>query len=589
MDGTFDTSREEVELTIPTPTVPGTYDYCVYGWESDIPPNFNTTGRCATLTIVDDLAPDVWNVMLNGGPSVSVPAGTIVDLDADVNDTFTGGADIWDAYWVELGGAWPGNPTVATDGAFDSPIEGINALIDTTGWTPGDHIICINTRDVLDNRNITCQNSATLTIVIDNLPPEISNVLVDGVPATSVTAGAIVVLTADIDDSATGGSDIGGANYTSPAASWPGTPMIAFDGAYDTSTETATENIDTIGWAPGMYDICVYGWDTVPNNNITSSACAQITIVVDTTPPTASGTPTGTGISIATNITITFDEPMDTASVNSSFSYTDLTTTWNSTDGPITWSNGNRTMEFNPTTDLAYTTTYVVTLDASIATDVVGNFLDGNSDGTGGDNYTFNFQTEDQPPVVDITPPSVITTTPDDQDTDVAINIPVIEIEFDEPMNESTIDVNLGGISTDVSWSGNTLIITPLEDLAYDTEYTLTITNAEDLAGNALGTYEFTFTTETEPAPPPDDGAADLTWLWLLLIIILAVIIGLLLFFVLKRKKPAEEEMLEPEQPEELDEEPVPEEDEVPPPIDDLEFEEETIPEEEGEFLDEEH
>jgi hypothetical protein len=534
----------------------------------------------------------VWNVFLNGMAAVSVNAGTLVNLDADTDESVTGGNNIWDAYWVEQGQPWPGKPMNPTDGAFDSQTEGVDAVIDTTGWTPGDHIICVNTRDVLDNRNTTCQNFATLTItiVVDNMPPEISNLLVDGAVATTVTAGAIVVLMADIDDSTTGGSMIGGANYTSPAGTWPGTPMTAFDGAFDSSVEAATADIDTTGWTPGnTYDICVYGWDVVPNYNITSTpACAQITIAVDTTPPTASGAPTGTGISITTNITITFDEPMDTASVESSFSYTDIVTTWTVADGTVTWSNGDRTMEFNPTADLAYTTTYSVTLDASIATDVIGNFLDGNSDGTGGDNYTFNFQTEDQPPVVDITPPSVISTDPDDEDTDIAVDVPVIEIEFDEPMNEASVDVDLDSISFTESWDGNTLVITLLEDLEYETEYIVTVTDAEDLAGNPLGTYTFTFTTETEPVTPPDDPAADLTWLWLLLIIILAVVIALILFLVMKRKKPAEEELIEEEKPAEFYEEPVPGEEEVPPPIDDLEFEEE-VPPEEPEFLEDEY
>jgi parallel beta-helix repeat protein len=462
MDGAYDNPVEDVDAVIPTPTIPGIYDYCVYGWDQVIPPNYNMTGSCATLTVVDDLAPNVWNVFLNGNPTVSVSAGTTVNLDADIDESVTGGSNIWDAYWVEQGQPWPGNPMAAVDGAFDSQTEGVNAVIDTTGWTPGDHIICINTRDVLDNRNTTCQNSATLTItvVIDNVPPEVSNLMVDGAPSTTVNAGAVVVLTADIDDEATGASLIGGANYTISAAAWPGTPMLPSDGAFDSIFETVTADVDTTGWIPGnTYQVCVYGWDIIPNNNTTSSpACADISIAIDTTPPTATGVPTGTGVSIAANITLTFDEPMDTGSVESSFSYTDLITTWTSADGAITWSNGDRVMEFNPTTDLAYTTTYVVTLDASLATDVIGNFLDGNSDGTGGDNYTFNFQTEDQPPVVDITPPDVVGTDPDDQDTDVAVDIPVIEVDFDEPMNVALIDVDLDGISVDLSWSGNTLM-----------------------------------------------------------------------------------------------------------------------------------
>jgi hypothetical protein len=257
----------------------------------------------------------------------------------------------------------------------------------------------------------------TVTVFVDNLPPEIVNVLVNNAATVSVVAGTPVTLNATIDDEATGGTDIGGANYTMGTFNWPGTAMNPADGAFDNRVEGVTIGIDTTGWTIGSYVVCVYGWDIIPNYNMTSNECGVID-VVDLTPPTASGTPTGTGISIATNITVQFDEPMNIASVEASFSYTDLTTTWDITDGMPTWSNGDATLVFNPAADLGYNTTYMVDLDGSVATDVAGNLLDGNGDGTGGDDYSFSFKTEEQPSA-DTTPPTVVDTNPDDEDSDV--------------------------------------------------------------------------------------------------------------------------------------------------------------------------
>ncbi len=587
LDGSFDTPWEDVGLTVSMPSLPGTYIYCVYGW--DIVPNYNTTGGCASLDIVDDLEPEVLNVLLNGQPLVTVFAGTPVTVTADIDDSVAGGSNIWDARWAEQGTPWPGTLMNPSDGAFDSPTEAADAVIDTTGWTPGDHIICVYGRDVMDNRNTACTFSATLRISapVDAQPPEVTNVLVDGAGTRTVTAGMTVTLTATVDDEATGMSDIGGANFTIGLFNWPGTDMNPQDGAFDNVVEAVTYGVDTTGWTLGSYDICVYGWDIVPNYNTTSTECATIIIVGDLTPPTASGSPTGVGVSVTTNITLQFSEPMNTATVEASFGYTDLVGSWGAADGTFTWSNGDQTAVFNPTNDLGYSTTYLVRLVGGIAEDLAGNSLDGNGDGAGGDNYTFAFKTEDDPGVVDTTPPSVEDTNPADGATDVSVDIPIIEVEFDEPMSESVIIVSLDGISVKKSWDGNTLIITPRENLDYDTTYTVTISNIEDLAGNSISDYEFEFTTETAPEPHEEPEEADLT-LWWLLVIILVIIIVILMLLLMRRRKP-EEEMIPPMVEEEppVEEMPYVEEEMPEPPIDELHFEEEGAPET-GEILEDE-
>lgn len=582
-DGAFDTIFEPVDLTIATPTIPGVYEYCVYGWDQVMPPNYNTTGACAYLTIADDIAPDVTDVFLNGSPSVSVVLGAVVTLTAHVNDTLNGNSDIQTVNYTIGAQNWPSStPMYPTDGFFDDPAEDANTTIDTTTLGLGTFTICVNAMDEVFNENNACLEFAILDVTgVDNMPPEISNVLVDGVANRFATAGMILNLTATVNDMATGGSDIASANYTIDFNWATSTPMSTLDGAFDSPTEDVYELIDTAGWGVNVYFVCVHGADVVGNNNTTFGACAQITIQADIFPPTATGSPTGVGVPIDTNIVLDFNEPMNTDTVNASFSYTDLVNTWNETHGTISWLNNNRTMTFNPTAILDYSTTYIVTLNGSVAEDQASNLLDGNADGTGGDNYVFAFKTEEEPAPVDNIPPGVISTDPTDNEPDVPVNTRIIRVTFNESMDDDEGDVTVDGISTTESWDENTLIITLMEDLDYGTTYTVTVRNAEDLAGNPMGDYTFTFTTESEAPVTP----AGFDWLWLL-VIILVVIVIILALMLLRKKKP-EEVLVTPVEGEVAGAEVVPEEEEIPPPPEEEEvFEEEAVTEE-GEFLEE--
>lgn len=118
----------------------------------------------------------------------------------------------------------------------------------------------------------------------DRTPPEILDVLLDGDPGLIVTEGTpSVTLTATVDDSTTGGSIVGGANATSPAAAWwNSTPMNPVD-IPDTSVEDFFLTIDTSLLSLGSYDICVYGWDVVPNYNETG-ACALLMVIPNPLP-----------------------------------------------------------------------------------------------------------------------------------------------------------------------------------------------------------------------------------------------------------------------------------------------------------------
>lgn len=292
----FDNPMEDVTGLIDTATwAVGSYDICVYG--SDALGNDNTTGMCSILVVsTETTPPEVLNVRLDGVPDLNVVPGATVDLTAEIDDTGAGNSDIGGANYTVGIANWPGTMMVATDGLFDSPMEYVNGFIDTTGWIAGSYPVCVYGWDVNLNYNtVGLCGSITITDGLDFDPPRVLNVLIDGLSSISVNPGTTVHLNASVDDSLTGDSDIGGANYTVGVANWPGTDMPPTDGTFDSPIESVSATIDTVGWANGTYQICVYGWDEWPNYNMTSNACAQLTIELPVLPDTESPTISNVG------------------------------------------------------------------------------------------------------------------------------------------------------------------------------------------------------------------------------------------------------------------------------------------------------
>ena len=122
---------------------------------------------------------------------------------------------------------------------------------------------------------------------------------------------------------------------------------------------------------------------------------------------------------------------------------------------------------------------------------------------------------------VDARPPEVLEvalTQPVADEPDLALITTSIEISFSEPVDA---DGAAGAVALDppiegsVSWSGSTLIFTPSEPLALDTEYAVTVApGVRDLAGNEMAEAPppFVFATTGRPtlaATEPADGATD--------------------------------------------------------------------------------
>ncbi|MFQ5909145.1 MAG: hypothetical protein ACE5IJ_00300 [Thermoplasmata archaeon] len=285
LDGNFNSSIETAYYDVTTPGV-GTYQYYVYAWDEI--PNYNNTGPFASLTILDDVPPEILNVLIDGSPSTAIVEGApSVLLTATIDDANSGGSAIQRANYTIGPQAWPGLDMNATDGTYDQPLEDVEATVDTSSLAPGSYDLCVYAVDgsTLQNENTT-GDCAQLQVLPDAQPPEIGSVLIDGQFVRTVpfsTLPVICNITATIDDTATGGSSITGANYTTPTpTSWPGYEMNASDGVYD----SPVEDVNATFYAPsaaGTYPYYVYAWDEKGNYN--DSAPFAFLVVEDDVPP----------------------------------------------------------------------------------------------------------------------------------------------------------------------------------------------------------------------------------------------------------------------------------------------------------------
>jgi hypothetical protein len=172
------------------------------------------------------------------------------------------------------------------------------------------------------------------------------------------------------------------------------------------------------------------------------------------------------------------------------------------------------TMAFTPTSTLAPNTLFTVTITTG-AEDLAGNPL--------ADNFVWSFMTG---ATSDATVPTVLSTDPADNATDVALNQKVAAT-FSEAMDPLTITAasvtvtapGLVPVIGTVTCVGATMAFTPTSALAPDTTFTATVTTgAKDLAGNPLASnFTWTFTTgatsdataPTVTSTNPDDLQTD--------------------------------------------------------------------------------
>lgn len=226
----------------------------------------------------------------------------------------------------------------------------------------------------------------------------------------------------------------------------------------------------------------------------------------DTTPPTVTSTnpvASAAGVGVNTAISATFDEAMDTNTIDDT---TFTLSNGGSVTGSASYNNGQMTATFTPSSYLAYDTTYTATVTTGV-TDSAGNNM--------ASAKAWFFTTGSAP---DITPPDVVSTNPDTNALDVAVNV-VVTVVFDEPMNAGTINgttfalANGGPIAGSVIYNAGTMTATfiPSADLSNSLTYTVTVsTGVEDSAGNNMASaYTWNFTTVDADVDSDGDGVPD--------------------------------------------------------------------------------
>jgi hypothetical protein len=196
-----------------------------------------------------------------------------------------------------------------------------------------------------------------------------------------------------------------------------------------------------------------------------------------------------TSIPLDQIITVTFNEPVDAASVNqASFTLTGTS----QVAGVITYSGTIAT--FTPSALLSPNTTYSARISRAVK-DATGNALQKETIWTFSTGLTVT--------------PMVASTDPDKNANNVVLN-KVISVTFNMPMKASTITgttytlkQGTTAVSGTIAYSGSTAIFTPLAPLAANTKYTATVSAAATNLDNTplKSAYVWEFTTGAIIAP----------------------------------------------------------------------------------------
>jgi hypothetical protein len=255
-DGTFDSPTENVTAAFTAPSTSGGYALCVRGTDSA---SLTSADECITL-VVDDQGPLTSAV---GVVPAAVSPGVNVDLTATVDDSTTGGSVIQSAEYSIDGGAW--TAMVAQDGTFDSPTEVVAASF-LSPLTAGAKNVCVRGTDALANTG-----TQSCTILFVSIQGPLTSAVT--VVPDKVAGGTSVSLTATVDDSTTGGSNIQSAEYNIEGGIW--TAMVAQDGSFDSVTEVVAGSLLSL-LTSGDKNVCVRGTDSGADTG--PESCTTLTV-----------------------------------------------------------------------------------------------------------------------------------------------------------------------------------------------------------------------------------------------------------------------------------------------------------------------
>ncbi len=218
------------------------------------------------------------------------------------------------------------------------------------------------------------------------------------------------------------------------------------------------------------------------------------------------------GVPVTSQLSVTFDQEMDKASVESAFSIAD--SAGQIVSGAIDWADTG--FVFSPDQELMFGQNYTVKI-LGTASGVTGVTLDANMDGVGRgspeDDLVWQFTTEYAPI------PGVSAFSPQDKQLDVLVSAQV-SVTFTEAMDQASVENAFSLVSSEgqsvsgaFQWTDNTLVFVPSQNLEYNATYQAQVrgtavsdkgagldTNGDGIAeGSPRDDLTWSFSTEKYP------------------------------------------------------------------------------------------
>jgi hypothetical protein len=420
-------------------------------------------------------------VEINGQPA---PIGTQVEAGGD--NVITGIS---------------GNPIITTElGKYGGP--GLSVKLIVPGFIEEGTIISFYINNVLAEQTAEWHSGEVTEL---NLGVTITTPMVTLTPISSPTNNPSPTFSGTASSTE---NNIASVEYKVDEGGW--TAASASDGAFDSQSEGFT--FTTSSLSDGSHTVWVRATDaaggTTPEANYASQS-----FTVDTVAPTVvSSSPESAASNVSRHpavLTATFSE--DVARTSIVFTLGDVS-------GDVNYNKADFTASFilSAQSNLEPETEYTASISAK---DLAGNPMS--------QAYTWSFTTGEWGTIPDTTPPSVISTSPANGASNISINVTISSL-FSEVIDETTLEFTLDGLAGSVSYDQSSSIatFTPGSHLASNTSYTASI-SAEDLAGNPMSTYTWSFSTKVEELPPPT--AINWTLIWSIVggIIVVALIVVL--------------------------------------------------------------
>jgi len=208
-------------------------------------------------------------------------------------------------------------------------------------------------------------------------------------------------------------------------------------------------------------------------------------------------TPSGTSVPVAAQPRLTFSEPMTAATLQAPGVVT-LTRDGEAVACSLVIAAGGDTLRLLPHEALAYDSEHTIGVD-TLATDLLGNYLDQHADLAGRQSYSATFRT-----VLDTEPPTVVAIEPEDGSGNLPPDVSVT-LTFSEPLDPSTVNdatVYMTGPGGTVALAGGPVLtdgdrviqLVPADPLPPGATYTVVVRHlVTDVHGNAM---------EHEPGQP---------------------------------------------------------------------------------------